>query len=73
MRVLRREEKEKKKRKRKEKNNILIWLKNKKLLLFLALSYSAHLSIDVYCNNELKFLDLTPLLRQDFCVCGAKF
>ena len=54
MRVLRREEKEKKKRKRKEKNNILIWLKNKKLLLFLALSYSAHLSIDVHCNNGTK-------------------
>ena len=36
-------EKKRKREKIKGKNNILIWLRNIKLLLFLALSYSAHL------------------------------
>ena len=66
MRVLRREEKEKKKRKRKEKNNILIWLKNKKLLLFLALSYRAHLSIDVHCNNGTKIFRFNSTVAARF-------
>ena len=32
----------------------------------LALSYNAHLSIDVHCSNEAKKIDLAPLLKHDF-------
>ena len=59
MRVLRR------KKKKKGKNNI--W-RNKKLLLFLVLSYSAHLYIDVHCSNRAKKKSLAPLLEHVFWV-----
>ena len=39
-----------------------MWTQNKKLILFLAVMNSAHLSIDVHCSNGAKFLDLAPLL-----------
>ena len=52
--------------------NILINRKNK-IIFFLALMNSAHLSIDVHCSNGAKIkIDLTPLLQLDFSVLRAK-
>ena len=42
-------------RKNKIKYSNLVWTKNKIIYIFLPLSYSAHLSLDVHCNWEAKF------------------
>ena len=46
---------------------------NKKLFYFLALSYSAHLSIDVHCSNEAKKNSyISTAVWLFLCFSGAK-
>ena len=59
--------------KEKQINNILIGSENKKLFYFLALSYSAHLSIDVHCSNEAKKNSyISTAIWLFLCFSGAK-